>query len=173
MKKIFTAIICAFLFSMTSVAQVKHTVRIEMKSGEVVEYATTDISNMNFKEVVEETPEEPQPQGELIAVSNIEQTANANGTIDITLKVKSTNATTIRCTPKPAADIEPYLEEDPETWSNFFLGFKTLSPDQVDEANSADGCTLSFVGIPNDTYYITARANDADGNQKTIVIKVE
>ena len=97
MKKIFTAIMCAFLFSMASVAQVKHTVRIEMKSGEVVEYTTTDISNMNFKEVVEETPEEPQPQGEIIAISNIEQTANTNGTVDISVKVKTVNATTIRC----------------------------------------------------------------------------
>lgn len=173
MKKIFTAIMCAFPFSMASVAQVKHTVRIEMKSGEVVEYTTTDISNMNFKEVVEETPEEPQPQGEIIAISNIEQTANTNGTVDISVKVKTVNATTIRCTPKPAADTEPYLEEDPETWSNIFFGFKTLSADQVTEANSADGCTLNFVGLPNDSYYITARANDANGKQKTLVIKVE
>lgn len=173
MKKIFTTIVCAFLFSMATIAQVKHTIRIEMKSGEVVEYTTTDLSNMTFKEETTETPVDPQPQGEIIELSDIQQTPNADGTVNISVKIKTINASTIRCTPKPAGDVEPYLNEDPETWSNIFFGFKTLSADQVTEANSADGCTLNFVGLPNDSYYITARANDANGKQKTLVIKVE
>lgn len=88
MKKIFTTIVCAFLFSMATIAQVKHTIRIEMKSGEVVEYTTTDLSNMTFKEETTETPVDPQPQGEIIELSDIQQTPNADGTVNISVKIK-------------------------------------------------------------------------------------
>lgn len=108
-----------------------------------------------------------------IEVSDIVKTSNANGTVDISCHVKTTNAASIRIAPREASAVEPYFGDDYEVWSNLFVaGFSQLSASKVEEANSDTGTEVSWSGIDDVDYYILARATNSEGGTKTIAIKV-
>lgn len=108
-----------------------------------------------------------------LEVTNVTKTDNADGTVNISLHVKTTNAATIYCAPKEASGVEPYLNEDWEKWSNFFISFKALSQAHVDAANSETGADVTFQNLPKANYYILTRAINSEGGTKTDAQKVQ
>lgn len=106
-----------------------------------------------------------------IEVTNVKTTKNSDGTVDISLHVKTTNATRVLCAPKAASDVEKYLGEDPETWSDLYISFGGRP--EVDKMNSPEGADITFPGLDDMDYYILARAKNAEGGTKTSVVKVE
>lgn len=108
-----------------------------------------------------------------LEISNVKKTKNSDGTINITLNAKSSNAAKAYCAPKLASDVEKYLDEDPETWSDLYISFSPLYSSQLERMNSPEGCDLEFNGIDDGDYYILMRVKNTEGGTKTVVTKVE
>lgn len=108
----------------------------------------------------------------LLEVSDVKKVDNGDGTVTITLHIKTSDAKEIRCTPKTYAEISKYLNDDYETWGNLFFGFRPLSQSITDAANTAEGTDVMFSNLPNDNYYVITRATNSEGGTKTLVEKV-
>lgn len=108
----------------------------------------------------------------MLEVSNAIKEQTGGGKVSIKLHIKAANAVEIRCTPKTVAELSEYLNDDYETWGDLFFGFRTMSQSIVDAANTPEGTDVVFQNIPDDDYYVIARAKNSEGGTKTQVVKV-
>lgn len=109
----------------------------------------------------------------LLEVTNLKKTKNMDGTVNLSFHAKATNATTVIYGCREASDVEQYSSEDPETWSDLYIGFARLQSSELESINSPEGLDKTIQGLDDKDWYLLLRAKDSEGGTKTCVVKAE